>query len=1144
MKNLFRLLRCALPVLMAPAVLLAQKEPIITVDINEIDVFSGQGGVLQLVVVSGGSGYSTVPTVTFTGGGGSGAAATATLSSGVVTGLTLTNPGTGYTSPPIVTLSAPGTTALATATLTAPGAGVASPLTVTDPGSGYTAVPSVSFTGGGGTGAAATATVTNGTVTSITVTNAGTGYTTAPTVVIAPPGATATAAANGVGTVFLAPFQNESYGPVRTPINIVARAIGTFPVAGYTYSFFINGESLGLSTNSQPPGGGPGIIGWQPPQPGSYLLTVTATDGTHTATSLAVRYFATGTAFIGPVDNSLVPAGSSVVMQATATPAPAAPAAFVQRMEFYVDGNLVGTDTTYPYSYIYTPSSTVPTHTIEARAFDNLGNQISPTGTAVRRINMVTPIGTPPTVRILNPTSGANVTTGAEVTLITEAVSPSGFIRNVDFYLNGVQLSSSTTFPFTAKWTPTVPGTYQFTAIGFDDKSNAVASTPITITVTGGFPTSAITTPAPGAANNAVQGSIVPVTVRAAGADGGITSIKTIELLVDGLVNDKLPKVVGDAPAILVEPFIFNWRASVTVGTHRLSARVTDVSGLTITSAEVLVNVIPNQLPQVSISGPVASASLTPNAPTTITAIASDTDGSVASVEFFANGVSLGSDDSSPFQFIWTPTAGGTVDLTARVTDNGGATSTSATVTVVVEPPLSPGSIATTVFRGSYGGTGETGQFTFGINRNNRGTFIAYSTAPTGRIYFWTDIPLATDGTFVVRNAAEQPLLMGQTSATGVSGTFGDKTFIGPVTLGSNAFNPTVLGGTLTGDPASTVVGIVGGDGSVTLYVASGDNRQAGSTLLTGAGSFNFTTSGGTRLSGSASSSAGVIGGSATGTLSGNFLLSLQPGRITNISTRALAGTAERTMVAGFVVRGTGTKPLLVRAAGPTLANFGVANALIDPSITIFSGTTTVGSNNDWGSTAALIALSNQVGAFPFNAGSRDSALQISVAPGTYTAVIGGAGATPGTALIELYDTNAANASTARITNISTRGGVAPGEPLIAGFVISGDQRKRLLIRAVGPTLSTLGINGALADPRIEVFSGTSSIALNNDWTDVTVTSQVASVGAAVGAFALNAGSRDAGIVLQLNPGSYTVQVTGAPGTSGTALVEVYDADP
>jgi len=1023
-------------------------------------------------------------------------------------------------------------------------------------GAGYIAVPAVSISGGGGSGATASAVIKDGVVTTIIITDGGTGYTSAPTVTIDPPpasGTPATAEIQGVGTTFQQPFQNESYGPVNVPITIAASARGTFPVGGYTYNFFVNGVALGTSTNVQPPGGGPGYVSWAPPQPGSYLLTVTASAGSHTATSLAVRYFATGTAIVGPIDNSLVPNGSSVVLQATATPVPTAPNAFLQRIDFHVDGQLVGSDSTYPYSFIYTPAVLPTTHVVEARGFDNNGNQISPNGTATRRINMVTPIGTPPAVQIVNPPTGSSVSSGSPVTFMIDAVAPDGFIKNVDFYINGVLLSSSQKFPFTAQWTPQVPGRYQFVAIAFDDKSNAVASEPIFLTATGAFPTASIVNPTSGI--TVVQGASLPVTVRAAGPDGGVASLKSIEFLVDGAVSDSLPKAATGGttggttgPAVLADPFVFNWRSNVAVGTHRLSARVTDSNNLSITSSEIMVTVVPNQAPLVSLTSPSASSSVTANSAITVTASASDSDGSVESVEFFAGGLSIGRATSRPFQITWTPIMPGEMAVAAKATDNGGASMTSAEVIVTVDPATSSkdpgaGSIANTVYRGDYGSIDESGRFAFAINRNGRGTLIAFATTPVGKSYFWNDIAVNADGAFAVHDSSNQVVVRGQTSVTGISGQFGGKTFIGPVTPATATFTPLIVNGGLTGVAGSQATAIVGGDGSITLHIGSGAAREVGTGFLSNAGTYNLTSATGGRVIGSLASGASVVSGSVTGAVTGSFLLRPLASRITNISTLALAGSGDRTLMAGFVVTGSGTKPLLIRAVGPSLVNFGITGPIADPFLSIVgSSGALISSNNDWGNSTALANAAAQLGAFPLNASSRDSAVQVSLPVGTFTTVVGGGGV-PGPALIEIYDADLGATVNSRITNISTRGQVGVNNPMIAGFVITGDQRKRLLIRAVGPTLASFGVTGALTDPRIEVLFGNTVIATNNDWTETAMVAQVTATSPIVGAFPLNANSKDAAMVLQLNPGAYTVQIRGANGTTGTALVEIYDAD-
>jgi hypothetical protein len=340
------------------------------------------------------------------------------------------------------------------------------------------------------------------------------------------------------------------------------------------------------------------------------------------------------------------------------------------------------------------------------------------------------------------------------------------------------------------------------------------------------------------------------------------------------------------------------------------------------------------------------------------------------------------------------------------------------------------------------------------------------------------------------------------------------------------------------------MVAIVGGDSSVTLYAASGPSRVVGGAVLSSTGAYTIAAPTGGTFAGMVANSANIVSGSVTGSVAGNFLLRVQPSRITNISTRTLAGTGDRTLMAGFVIAGSGSKPLLARAVGPTLANFGVASPLADPSLEILSRLgLPVASNNDWANSAPLATLANQVGAFALTPGSRDASVQTTLVPGTYTAVVGGGTATPGAALIELYDADFGTNVTSRITNLSTRGQIGVGETLIAGFSVTGDVRKKVLIRAVGPTLAGFGLTGLLADPRVDVIAAGAVIANNNDWTESASVSQVMATSPVVGAFPLDPNSRDAALVLQLAPGSYTVQVTGAAGSTGTVLLEIYDAD-
>jgi hypothetical protein len=269
--------------------------------------------------------------------------------------------------------------------------------------------------------------------------------------------------------------------------------------------------------------------------------------------------------------------------------------------------------------------------------------------------------------------------------------------------------------------------------------------------------------------------------------------------------------------------------------------------------------------------------------------------------------------------------------------------------------------------------------------------------------------------------------------------------------------------------------------------------------------------------------------------------------QILNFAARALSGPGSESLIMGFVVAGNGTN-LLVRGIGPGLAPFGVTNVLVDPFLTLFDNAGVIATNDDWqtntagSSSAALIAATAaRVGAFALPAGSKDSALLLSVNRGAHTTCLVRPNGTTGVALTEIYDVDR-NPGT-RLVNVSARMNVTTGEgTLIAGLVIVGSAPNTVLIRGVGPTLAVFGVTGVLADPTIAVFSGTTRIASNDNWeTGTNTVPQMIAANAQVGAFALQAGSKDAALLVTLPPGNYTVQVTGVANTTGVALVEVYD---
>jgi hypothetical protein len=268
--------------------------------------------------------------------------------------------------------------------------------------------------------------------------------------------------------------------------------------------------------------------------------------------------------------------------------------------------------------------------------------------------------------------------------------------------------------------------------------------------------------------------------------------------------------------------------------------------------------------------------------------------------------------------------------------------------------------------------------------------------------------------------------------------------------------------------------------------------------------------------------------------------------RLLNISTRALDLTGDDVLIPGFVIAGTGTKRMLVRAVGPGLHDiFGLTGTLADPQISLRNQTTgtIVASNDDWGDSvnkAGIISTSASVGAFDLLEPSKDAVILVDLPAGSYTAPAPGVAEGTGIAIVELYDADV-DAPSARLVNFSNRGYVGTGgEIMIPGFVVSPEGSRTFLIRAVGPTLANFSVDGLLEDPVLTVFSHETPILANDDWGVGADAAQTATVATVVGAFPLSTASKDAAFVVTLPPGAYTIHASGKNGSTGVALVEVY----
>jgi hypothetical protein len=266
-----------------------------------------------------------------------------------------------------------------------------------------------------------------------------------------------------------------------------------------------------------------------------------------------------------------------------------------------------------------------------------------------------------------------------------------------------------------------------------------------------------------------------------------------------------------------------------------------------------------------------------------------------------------------------------------------------------------------------------------------------------------------------------------------------------------------------------------------------------------------------------------------------------RPTRLTNLSARTFAGSGDERLILGFVIAGTEPHSILSRAIGPGLQPFGVTGVLADPTLNLFRGNESLATNDNWSEAAnstTLATAAAQLGAFALTPDSRDAAALETIPAGSYTLHVADASDATGVALAEVYDHNGpGSADTLRMINLSVRARVRGGDDtLIAGFVVTGENPLRVLLRGVGPSLTGFGISDPVSDPRITLFSSTTEIASNDDWNSDPIAQSAA---AGVGAFALT-DTRDAVLVTRLAPGAYTLHISGAPDDNGIALVEIY----
>jgi transcription elongation GreA/GreB family factor len=437
-----------------------------------------------------------------------------------------------------------------------------------------------------------------------------------------------------------------------SPITISANASdadGTITVVEY-----YNGTTLiGVDSIS------PYSFVWNGATAGSNTITVKAIDNNGASSSASVNFVVntppSAVVITAPAAGSAVNLGSPITISANASDADGT----ITVVEFYNGATLIGVDSTSPYSFVWN-GATAGSNTITVKAIDNNGASSSAS------VNVV--VNTPPNAVVITaPTAGAVVNLGSPITISANASDADGTITVVEFYNGSTLLGTDNSSPYSFVWNGAAAGANTITVKAIDNNG---ASTSASVNVVVNTPPSAVVITGPTAGAVVNLGSQITISANASDADGTITVVE----------------FYNGATLIGVDstsPYSFVWNGA-TAGSNTITVKAIDNNGA---STSTSVNIVINVPPTTSISSPASGTVFTLNTPILINAVASDIDGSVATVEFYNGTTLLGTDNSSPYSFTWNGAPFGTYTLTVKSIDNDGAITTSSAVNVIVNAP-------------------------------------------------------------------------------------------------------------------------------------------------------------------------------------------------------------------------------------------------------------------------------------------------------------------------------------------------------------------------------------------------------------------------------------------------------------------------
>jgi len=477
--------------------------------------------------------------------------------------------------------------------------------------------------------------------------------------------------------------------------------------------------------------------------------------------------------------------------------------------------------------------------------------------------------------------------------------------------------------------------------------------------------------------------------------------------------------------------------------------------------------------------------------------------------------------NASTLQLDGTPTSAGQFLVSLTAWESAGAKNTSTTFTYVINIAAAPNSAPTisTQPTAKTVPVGGTAQF-----------IAAVSGSPTPTLQWFK-------GSTAIAGATSTILtISGATSADAATYTLVATNSQGSAT--SNAVTLTVTGGVTAPVVMTQPTSITAAASTAAIFtvVATGSpiyQWRKNGTAITGA--TNETLSFASLAAADTACYDVVISNSAGTTIGGPATLLVTSPYSAYLSNLAVRTTlsANQILIVGLTMSG-GKKDVLLRAAGPGLGALGVPGTMADPKLALYNGSAQVALNDNWQGNTAVSSAISTVGAFAFpSASSLDAALVANIEGGRTVQVSGPAA---GNVIVEAYD--AGSGTLTRLTNLSALNFVGTGgDILIAGFTVAGSGSRNLLIRAAGPSLGALGVPGTIADPKLELFTASGSRIAEND----SYAASLNTIFNSVGAFGFVANAKDAALIVSLPPGGYTVQVSGADGGTGAAIVEVYE---